>query len=200
MATLNFGTLQSAINALIARDDIPQVVYDMATSEINTRFDLRIMQSTSTLSATGESVSLPSDFLVAVEAYVDRDPRIPLDYVTEWSKDLRYKTSGVPKEWTIIDGAILLNPAPDSTYSIKLRYIASLSEFASDSDQNDVLTTYVPIWIYCVLKHHALTISDVEEAQTWGAAFEHFARLVEKKDIRVKSGPGPLQMRAAYQP
>lgn len=201
MTIANYGELKSAVQSWHARGDTePASIYGLVTAELNNRLRLRVMETETTLSATAEDVALPSDFLSVVHVYIDQDRRVPLAGVTEFAKNEIYRSSGEPREYTIINGYLSLNPIPDGTYSLNLRYIAKLDDFSADSDTNTVLTTYPQIYLYGALQHVALWSQDIEAANFWGAKFEAEMAKVIKQDRSAKMGPGPLWMRAQATP
>lgn len=201
MSIANFGELKSAVQSWHARGDTePTSIYTLTTAELNNRLRLVEMESETTLSATGETVALPSDFLAMIHVYIDQDRRVPLSGVTEFAKNETYRSSGEPREYTITSGNLELNPIPDGTYSLNLRYYAKMADFSADADTNAVLSKYPQLFLYGALHHVGLWAQDTEMAGFWGAKFESEMRSVSKQDRSAKMGPGPLRMRARSTP
>ena len=201
MTIANYGELKTAVREWYSdRSDIPTTVYDLATAELNSKLRLKIMESTTSLAVSGESTALPSDFLEVRHAYLDRDPRIVLDAVDEFSKTADYDSSGVPRSYTIIDGNILLNPSPDGSYTVFIRYIASLSDLSADADTNTVLTTYPAMFMYAALKHTAVWAQDAEMMPVYSQALEAEVKRVKRVDQASRFGAGPLRVRSESTP
>lgn len=187
---MNFGTLKSRILALIGRAP-NDLVYELVTADINQTLRLRVMESTTTLTEAA-SVTLPSDFLEVVSIYRDTDPRSTLQPTTEQTFHRTYETSGVPRFYSVIDGALLLSPAPNGSENIVMRYIAQLADLSADTDTNDVLTKYPGIYVYGALVHHAALIRDAENAATWLAGYDAAKRQAQKDDRATRYGGVPI--------
>lgn len=187
----DYGELQTAVQSFFIRSDFPDTVYSLATAELNRRLRLREMESTSTLSVSSESASLPSDYLMMRHVYIDSDPRFELDAVSEFAKNASYRSSGRPATYTIAGDTILFNPVPDGTYSVDIRYIAKLDDFSSDSDTNDVLATFPEIYLYACLKHAAVWAQDTELATGYGGLLDTAIERAHQANQAARYG-GPL--------
>lgn len=192
---MNYGTLKSNILALIGRAPA-DVCYELTTADINQQMRLKVMESTTTLTAAA-SITLPTDFLGVVDAYLDTDPRRPLRPAMSGTLNRRYESSGTTCEYAIVDGAMLINPVGSD--DIELRYYAKLANFSADGDENDVLTTYPSIYVYGVLSHHAALIRDSEALAVWFAAYEKAKAQARADDNKQRMGgiPGKPFVRTA---
>lgn len=202
MTIATFSDLKTQVQSYFNdRSDIPDVVYDLATAELNARLNLRIMETETTLSLAddGESEDLPSDFLRVVHAYIDTGgTRYPLDAADEFSRNADYCPSGIPTTYSVIDGKMLFNPIPDGAYTVTLRYIAKLDDFSADADTNDVLTTHPALFLYASLKHCAFWAQDQEALQFYGVALESELKRVQRADDLARFGTGPLKVRTRH--
>lgn len=196
-----FGALQTAVqSAMGGRDDIPQFVYDLTTADINRDLRLIEMQTETTLSATAESVTLPTDFLEVVTLYVDATPRKMLFPVTEGAQAIRHDSSGQPAYYAIHDGELTLMPVPDGTYSLKLRYYARLTDFSESGDTNDVLVNYPSVFFYGALTHAAVWASDQERLGAYSAAYSGAMEAARKADAKNRRGSAPMVRRSIVAP
>ena len=201
MTITNYGTLKTNVRSWFSdRSDIPALVYDLATAELNERLRLVIMESTATLAVSGESTALPADFLEVRHAYLDKNPRVRMDMADVFSKNTDYKSSGEPRTYTIVDGFFLLNPVPDGSYSVVLRYIAKLADFTDDTDTNAVLTTHPALYLYASLKQAAMWAMDAEAAASYERWLEMAAKGIVRSEQAKRYGSGPLRSRAANAP
>lgn len=192
-----FATLQADVKDAMGRTDIPSYVYRLTQAGINR--DLRIleMQSETTLTASGEIVSLPSDFLEAESLYIDSGgSRTRLVPITEMSQAVRHNSSGRPYYYAVHDGEITLSPVPDGSYTITLRYYARLANFSADGDTNDILTRYPGLYLYGALTHAAVWAKDTESAQTYNAAYTNELDRLKKADVK-RRHRGPIIQRSA---
>jgi hypothetical protein len=195
---MNFGTLKSRILAVIGRAPA-DVCYELVTADINQQLRLSCMEATTTLTEAA-TVSLPSDFLQVVSVYRDTDPRYPLRPTTDQNVHRTYDTSGIPREYSIVDESgtktMVLNPSPSGSEDIVLRYYAKLSDLSADSDENDILTLYPSIYVYGALTHHSMLIRDMQGAQGWALAYEKAKKQAKQEDVGTRFGGTPLTPRA----
>lgn len=119
---MDFATLKSRLYSLIGRYPA-DICYELVTADINARLRVREMEATDTLTEAA-SVALPSDFLQMISVYRDVDPRTPLSPTDTTGINRAHMTSGTPKTYAIVDGAILLNPEPDGAEDLIIRYYA----------------------------------------------------------------------------
>lgn len=185
---MNFGELKFRIEEILGRTPA-SVVYEMVTADINKELRLRVMQSTTTATEAA-SVALPTDFLAMVDVYRDTDPRTSLSRARPQSINRSHVTSGTPKTYAIVDGAMLLNPSPDGSETLQIRYIAKLADLTASSDENDVLTTYPDIYIYGALAHHAALIGD-ERGAIWEPKYQAAISDARTSDIKQVNAGSP---------
>lgn len=186
---MTFAELKAAILAIIGRAPA-DVCYQMVTAEINASLRLTVMEQTATITE-GASIALPADFLSVVSIYRDTDPRIPLRPTTAQGINNTHVTTGTPMEYAIVDGAMLLNPAPDGAEDIVLRYVAKLDDLSADSDTNPVLTKYPGIYVYGALAHHgALTRNEAMGA--WSSTYVEQVKLARAADGSDRYSGAPL--------
>jgi hypothetical protein len=127
MAITTYTELQTAAGNWLNRTDLtsrlPEFIA-LAESRFNRILNTPEMETIATLSTTAESVALPTDFWEARGAYLDTDPRQVLEEVTLAFLRDRYsaQTTGRPQVYAISGANIVLGPAPDTTYSLKLTY------------------------------------------------------------------------------
>jgi len=201
MSFATFTDLQANVrSAFNDRADIPAFVYTLTTAELNSRLRVLQMESTSSFAVTGESTALPADFIDARALYLDKDPRVRLDLASEFSQSTDYRSSGEPRTYTIVNGFILLNPVPDGTYTVLLRYIAKLADFSAGTDTNTVLTTFPALYFYAALKHAAAWEGDAEAEAGYEAMLEREIIRVEQRERNARFSAGPLRARADSMP
>lgn len=187
-----YSQLRSYVETARGRNDIPAYVYVLASEEINRELRITEMESETTLSATGESVTLPTDFLEAKSLYIDATPRLILTPTTEATQMIRHDDSGRPAFYSLHNGELVLMPIPDGTYSLKLRYYARLDDLSDDTDTNDVLGNHLDIYLYAVLKHVAMWERKVEDAAAYGQMFMNAVGTAEQNDTKRRFGGGPI--------
>ena len=189
---MDYLGLRTAVNSSLGgREDLPAHIYEVALAEINRDIRILDMQSTTTLTASTEEVSLPSDFLEVVSLYIDSGgSRNNLKPQTPDALNFRRNDTGRPISYAVLDGALKLMPAPDGSYDLELRYYAENAALSADTDVNPVLTKYPEYYLYTVLKHAGAWAQDQEQMQWWGTlGGQARDSLMNTELSRMMSGP-----------
>ena len=168
------------------------------TADINRDIRILEMEETSTLSVSTEATALPADFLQVVSMYVDATPRSPMVPLTRQAQASRHDSSGRPYYYAITDGFLQSMPVPDATYSVVMRYIASVAAFSDNEDTNDVITLHPGLFLYSALHHAAVWKQDMEMAIGYGKAYANLTDMIDKANKKKKNA-GPMTQRTAVQ-
>lgn len=193
---MDFATLKASVNSALGRTDVPDYVYTLMTSDINRDIRILELETTTTLSVSSESTTLPSDFSQVVSMYIDATPRTPMVPITHQSLATRHDSSGKPYYYAIADGALEVMPVPDGTYSVVLRYIAKVAAFSADADTNDVIALHPGLFLYSALHHAAVWKQDAELLAGYGQAYVGLKTMVLDADKK-KRNAGPMTQRTA---
>lgn len=171
---MTFAQLKAALLAQIGRAP-SDICYQLVTADINNGLRVKEMEATASL-VEAASVALPADFLAVIEIYRDVADRTPLQPTTPQAIARSYQPSGTPTHYAVVDGNLLLNPSPDGSSNIALRYYAALDDLVADGDTNAVLARFPSLYVYGVLSHHASLIRDTQSAAIWEAQYQKAAR------------------------
>ncbi len=196
---MTFASLRANVASALGRSDVPLYVYSLTTGVLNADPDLRLleMQAKTSLTATGEAVALPADFLGVESAYIDAGgARRRLIPATESAQAVQHDPSGQPYFYAVHSGELTLMPVPDSEYTITLRYYARLADLVADSDTTAVLTAYPQLYLYQSLVHAALWAQDDEGVSRYSGAYTSTKALVVKNDQKRRHA-GPMIQRPA---
>lgn len=174
---MNFGELKASIEGIIGR--APNAVcYQLVTADINQGARLRGMEGRAIIPEAAR-FSLPARFSGMISIYRDTDPRTVIEPLSPGAMQRGFRPSGVPQFYSIVDGEMLLSPAPNGSENLVLEYWADLPDLALDADTNGVLTRYPQVYVYGALAHHAALIRDNDSAQLWAAAYLKFRQQAE---------------------
>jgi len=195
---MDFQTLKASVESALGRTDVPDYVYTLMTADINRDIRILEMESTETLSVSTEATALPTDFLQVVSMYVDTTPRSPMVPLTRQVQAARHDNSGQPYYYAITDGFLQAMPVPDGTYSVVMRYLASVAAFSDDADTNDVITLHPGLFLYSALYHAAVWKQDAELLAGYSQAYTGLRDMVRKAD-KQKRNSGPMIQRTAVQ-
>jgi len=195
---LDFQTLKASVESALGRTDVPDYVYTLMTADINRDIRIVEMESTTALSVLNEATALPADFLEVVSMYVDSNPRSPMVPITRQAQASRHDNSGRPYYYAPTKGFLQVMPVPDATYSVVMRYIASVDAFSDNADTNDVINLHPGLFLYSALHHAAVWKQDTELAVGYGMAYTNLKEMVEGADKK-KRNAGPMIQRTAVQ-
>ena len=152
----------------------------------------------SSASLTGESISLPTDFLAARAVFLDNDPRQPLEPMspgalrTFWAG----QGTGLPRNYSIIDGAMYFGPAPDSTYTVNMTYARDLTPLSQSTSSNWLLEIAPDAYLFATLVHAELYGWNDERLPVLKSALDEMIADLNGQGIRQKYS-GPMRLRAA---
>lgn len=196
---MNFGTLKVNVQSAMGRSDVPDYVYDLMTADINSELNVVEMQAETTLTASGESVDLPSDFGRVESLYIDAGgDRTPLEPSTERAQAWRHDNQGRPYYYAIHDGEMTLMPVPDGDYTLTLRYFRELPVFSADSQTETAMTRFPSVFLYSALTHAAVWDQDTEKASTYNSAYVAALSKANKGDLKKRHSGGSIQRRAKF--
>lgn len=192
---MNYGELRGHVKDALGRDDVPLYIYELVIDDINNDVRVLEMQAETTLIASGESVTLPSDFLSVESLYIDTGGiRTALVPITEQSQGVGHDPSGRPYYYAVHDTEITLMPVPDTDYTLTLRYYTKLADLSSDSDTNPVMQRYRGLFIYSSLTHAAIWSKNEQDASTYSRAYKAALDRTKRAD-RDNRFSGPMTRR-----
>lgn len=194
-----FSALKANVQSAMGRDDVPTYVYDLMTADVNSELNVVEMQAETTLTASGESVTLPIDFGRVESLYIDSGgTRTPLEPTTERAQAWRHDPQGRPYYYAIHNGELTLMPVPDGEYTLTLRYFKELAAFVGDTDTNDAIARYPSVFFYSALTHAAVWDQDTEKASTYNSAYVAALGKANKGDLKKRHSGGTIQRRAKF--
>ena len=140
---MNYGDLRTHFKALLNRSDITDALantfIDQGIARIQRTLRIPSMekQHTYTISAQTSKVTIPNDFLEAIDLIYDNHTlsRVPMKEIQDYKKAGQ---TGSPHMFTREGGSFLLYPEPTGG-SLILNYYAQYTALSDDSDTN-VLT------------------------------------------------------------
>ena len=156
---MNKGNLRTHFKAVLNRSDITDALadtfIDQGIARIQRSLRIPSMETQNTYDFTSQTanVTLPSNFLEAIDVYFDNRAltRLPMRELKELAKG---NETGSPMYFTREGGNFLLYPQPSSG-SLVLNYYASFEEMTTDSSEN-ILSLIAPdLIIYAALTYAA---------------------------------------------
>ena len=150
MAITNYTELKTAVANHLARTDLTTNIPDfitLAEARLSRELETREQEkrATATMTSGDEYIALPTDLREVREVKVNQNPIKVLEYMSPTSLDSNFASgsSGTPQAYSIVGQEIKLRPIPDSSDTLEIIYIGSLSAL-SDSNLTNIMLTRHP--------------------------------------------------------
>ena len=148
--------------------------------------------------AAAAEVTLPADLWQVRAAFVDADPKVTLEQMSlaELRNAHGSAATGMPHHYALRGGAMLLGPAPDAAYSIRLSYVRTIPALGEAAESNWLLAAHPDLYIAAALAEACLYLRDGEGALTWAAQRDARIESVNRAGRRRAQGQAPQRLRA----
>lgn len=156
------------------------------------------MESFTTLSASSETITMPSDATAIKMIWTNGNPDNQLEPLSLSDlKQLYGGASGAPQAYAIAGGNIYLGPAPDAETDLSVIYFAQVANLSPTNPTNWLLTSHPDIYLYACLT--------MAEARGWNdgrlpllkSALDEAIEELTKAGQTKRYGGAPLQARSA---
>lgn len=192
-----FQGLKAWVLEVLDRDDLDAVIDKMVRmAEYHLRRQILSIQreTTATLSATGETVLLPTDFVALRNAYLATDPPVQLSQLAPTVLKSRYPATGQPLGYAIGNGVLILGPAPDGPYNVQIRYIQNLPYLSDTNPTNWLLSSHADVYVYATLLQADAYIQDDPRLGIWKSALEEAIANINEQGNRYRHSGTPLRL------
>jgi hypothetical protein len=196
--TWTYSQLQTKIGTFLNRSDLTASIPDfitLAEAKMNRRLDCRQMVEIATISLTGETYAVPTGFAGVKSFRLNTDPVQALEYRNaEEFDDVRldaYAATGRPTYFTVSGSSFYFSPAPDSTYSARLRYRKKIPSLSDTVTTNWLIEEHPDAYLYGALMHSAPFLMADERLSVWGALYESAISEINGDDARQNQAARP---------
>lgn len=184
------------INDVVGMTELNGNTYTITKVDADS-FSLDSTDSTAyTAYTSGGTASVHPYFMAIHSIYRDTSSRTALRPTTAEAIHRSHITSGIPEEYAILgngaDTKILLNPSPNGSENLQIRYYGALDLMSANDDTSATLTTYPDIFIYGSLFHHGQLTGDQRTA-AWLAAYEGAKKRAVARDQANLYAGAPLR-------
>lgn len=198
MALATYSDLQSAVASFLHRTDLTTQIPDfivLAEADLQVRANLSQWETTSSLSFTTGTASLPSDFSQAISVvYGSQTGGLKFLPTTQFDEYAAWASSGEPVYYTITGSSMKISPT--ATGSATMRYMAGFTALSSGAPTNSLLTLFPDAYLNGSLTHANVWLQDEAAAARHGMLFEASINRIKKYMLDYKY-PNGLQMRVA---
>jgi len=197
MAILTYADLKTAIANFSDRSDLTDRIPEFITlAETRIFFGseeppfqsdplrIRAMEVDAAATFDAQSVSLPTAYLQMRRLFVTGDNGGRLTMIspdTFWDRYER-TNSGIPREFTLEGGSLLLGPTPDAAYTGRMLYYSRPAVLDTDDDTNWILENAPGAYLWGALIELAAYIFDADKMAGAHAKFVGIINALNKAD------------------
>ena len=196
---MTYDELKTQIADFLNRSDLTSKLdsfIDITEGELNRRLRTKDMVIRANAVADGQYLSLPSDWLEAINIEITSSDFTPLLQQSIESLDVYRKandnTSGQPVYFAIVDKTLELAPTPDKDYTLQLTYYGSIPALSSTNTTNFASTGHPDVYLYGCLKHASIYLMEDERVSMFSQLFEKALEEMRMEQERAEFGKGSL--------
>ena len=203
---MTYDELKTNIANFLNRSDLTNQLdffIDATESEFNRRLRVKDMIKRATATADAQYISLPTDWLEAINVQIDSNEFTPLFQQSIESLDVyRKSTNNVgnqPVYYALVDNTIELAPTPDTSYTLQLTYYGTIDALSSSNTTNFISTGYPDAYLYGALKHASIYLMEDDRVALFTQQFEKALEEMRLEQEKAEFGKGSLiQRRRTY--
>ena len=196
---MTYSELKTNIANYLNRSDLTSeidIFIDNTEAELNRRLRVADQVKRSVATADGQYLSLPSDWLEAINIEITSNDFRPLMQMSIESLDVYRKANnnitGQPIYYAIVDNTLELAPTPDAEYTLQLTYFSKIDALSDSNTSNFVLASHPDIYLYGSLKHASVFQTERERAPLFNAQFEKSLEEIRLQQERAEFAKGSL--------
>lgn len=202
MAITSYDDLKSTVASYLARTDLTAMIptfIDFAEARLSRELRTRQMLKnvTSPMVAGEAKVSLPNDFLMIRDIFVQGNPRTGVEYCSpsSFSRETRADQSGKPVDYTIYGTDFVFSPIPDGAYTLELLYYARPSRLDEDTSSNVFLANFPDALLYASLLEAEPYLMNDARVTTWGTMYDRAINAINRADDEGEYSGVPLAIK-----
>lgn len=203
---MTYSELKTNIANFLNRSDLTNQIdffIDATEAEFNRRLRVKDMIKRATATADAQYISLPTDWLEAINVQIDGNNFSPLFQQSIESLDVYRKSvdnvTNQPIYYALVDNTIELAPTPDSNYTLQLTYYGTVDALSDTNTSNFISTSYPDAYLYGALKHASIYLMEDDRAALFSSQFEKALEEMRMEQEKAEFGKGSLiQRRRTY--
>ena len=199
---MTYAELKTAIANYLNRSDLTSDIdtfIDNVEAELNRRLRTKDMIKRATATADAQYLSVPTDWLEAINVQIDGNNFSPLFQQSIESLDVYRKANnnvtGQPVYFAMVDDTIELAPTPDTSYTLQLTYYAKIDALSDSNTSNFVSVSHPDVYLYGALKHASIFLMEDDRIPMFTQQFEKALEEMRLEQEKAAFGKGSLMMR-----
>lgn len=199
---MTYAELKSNIASYLNRSDLTDVIdsfIDNAEAEFNRRLRVKGMIKRATATLDSQYLSVPTDWLEAINIQIDSGDFSPLFQQSIESLDVYRKSNdnvtGQPIYFALVDDSIEFAPTPDGSYTVQLTYYGKIDALSDSNTSNFLSTGYPDAYLYGSLKHASIYLMEDERVPLFTAQFEKALEEMRLEQEKAEFAKGSLMQR-----
>jgi hypothetical protein len=199
---MTYDELKTNIANFLNRSDLTNQIdffIDATEAELNRRLRVKDMIKRATATADGQYLSLPTDWLEAINVQIDGNSFKPLFQQSIESMDVYRKgnnnVTGLPAFFALVDNTIELAPTPDSSYTLQLTYYGTIDALSDSNTSNFISNSYPDAYLYGALKHASIYLMEDDRVALFTSQFEKALEEMRMEQEKAEFGKGSLMQR-----
>ena len=199
---MTYAELKSNIANFLNRYDLTDVIdtfIDSTESEFNRRLRVKGMIKRATATLDSQYISVPTDWLEAINIQIDSGDFSPLFQQSIESLDVYRKSNdnvtGQPIYFALVDDSIEFAPTPDGSYTVQLTYYSKIDALSDSNTSNFLSTGYPDAYLYGSLKHASIYLMEDERVPLFTAQFEKALEEMRLEQEKAEFAKGSLMQR-----
>lgn len=199
---MTYAELKSNIANFLNRSDLTDVIdtfIDSTESEFNRRLRVKGMIKRATATLDSQYISVPTDWLEAINIQIDGGDFSPLFQQSIESLDVYRKSNdnvtGQPIYFALVDDTIEFAPTPDGSYTVQLTYYGQIDDLSDSNTSNFLSTGYPDAYLYGSLKHASIYLMEDERVPLFTAQFEKALEEMRLEQEKAEFAKGSLMQR-----
>jgi len=199
---MTYAELKTAIANYLNRSDLTSDIdtfIDNVEAELNRRLRTKDMIKRATATADSQYLSVPTDWIEAINVEITSNDFSPLFQQSIESLDVYRKannnSTGQPVYFAMVDDSIELAPTPDAEYTLQLTYYAKISALSDSNTSNFVSVSHPDVYLYGALKHASIFLMEDERIPMFTQQFEKALEEMRLEQEKAAFGKGSLMMR-----
>tara|TARA_E500000318_G_scaffold16717_1_gene17017 strand:+ start:765 stop:1415 length:651 start_codon:yes stop_codon:yes gene_type:complete len=199
---MTYSELKTNIANYLNRSDLTDqmdMFIDNVEGEVNRRVRRKEMIKRATATADAQYLSLPNDWLEAINVEITSNNFSPILQQSIESLDIYRKSinnkTGQPVYFAFVDDTMELAPTPDASYTLQLTYYGKIDALSDNNTSNFLSNNHPDVYLYGALKHASIYLMEDERVAMFSQLFEKALEELKMEQEKAEFGKGSLMQR-----